>query len=170
VTRDMDAFVTQAYPTVLRRLTGLLGDPTAAQDVAQEVFIRLHSSEHLPLAHYLPSWLRKVTFNAAMNWRREEKTRTRYQDAYGRATELQVSPLTLGPRRARLLTSLAGLQSGPREMLMLYYVEGLNIDELAVVLSIGGSAVKMRLKRARDDLRDLYRQGGHSPLLTPDVG
>jgi len=56
----------------------------------------------------------------------------------------------------RLNTALAKLTEKDREIVVLRFVSGLKLDEIAEVLEIGLSATKMRLQRAMEELKQHF--------------
>ena len=54
--------------------------------------------------------------------------------------------------------ALARLTPEHREAFLLKYVEDLEYEEMTHVLGVGVSALKMRVKRARDRLQDILRE------------
>jgi len=66
-------------------------------------------------------------------------------------------------RRARLRTALGQLASPDREVLVLRYLEQLTTTEAAAVLGVSGSAVKMRVLRALQRLRELLKSREERP-------
>lgn len=57
------------------------------------------------------------------------------------------------PAAELVLAALRGLPAGPRELLELFYIEGLSLAELGRVLGIPAAAARHRLHRARQLLR-----------------
>lgn len=57
-----------------------------------------------------------------------------------------------------ILACLDKLSYPYREILVLRYVEDLDMDEIQAMLDLGPSAAKMRLKRARDAFRAIYEE------------
>ena len=57
--------------------------------------------------------------------------------------------------REEIGRALGQLDAGQREAFLLKHVEDMSYDEMAVLTGVGVSALKMRVKRACDRLRDL---------------
>ena len=87
----------------------------------------------------------------------DEATATRLVD------RLAANDTTPGRRAAReerrrlLATAIGGMEPADREVLGLRYLDQLAFDEIAAVLEIGLSAVKMRHLRALERLRGFWR-------------
>ena len=54
--------------------------------------------------------------------------------------------------------ALSLLESGQREAFLLRHVEGLGYEEISEITGVGVSALKMRVKRATDRLRELLEE------------
>ncbi len=146
--RDQQRFV---YSLALR----MLADPQKAEDLAQEVFLRLY--RNLPsvgsVAH-LAFWLRKVTLNAAIDRLRRD---TRYEavpleeaDGLPASDAADADPLL--ERRLRLL--LQQLPPVPRAVLLLRYQEDFDPTEIARTMNMSINTVKSHLKRSLTMLRE----------------
>lgn len=138
-------------------LTCLLGSRNDAEDVAQEVFVRAFLAiQRFRGDSRLRTWLRRIAINQAFNHRRAH---VRHRaDALDESWDLathDANPEALAARDA-LMHCLKQLPYVSREILILHHVEELSLKEVAVVLDIGVSAAKMRLKRARESFREVY--------------
>lgn len=146
---------------MLRLLLSLLGGSQAdAEDVAQEAFVRAYLAlETWQGRGSFRGWLRVIATRTAFNWRRDRQTAHAYDDlaATDPSTRRDVVVAAAPERRAlarETLEMVLGRLAYPyREILVLRYVEELELIEIAEVLDIGQSAAKMRLKRARDEFR-----------------
>lgn len=150
----------RAYATLVRRhqeravrlLLHLLGNRAAAEDVAQEAFIRgyLALERYRPPSHQAASpfwaWFRIIATRLAFNHRRDAGTRRRYESL----VEQTCSALMAISDRQVLEQVLAGMSYPYREILILRHVEEMSVHEVAEQLGIGLSAAKMRLLRARE--------------------
>jgi RNA polymerase sigma-70 factor, ECF subfamily len=132
----------------------MLSDRQKAEDLAQEVFLRLYRnlSSVASLAH-LSFWLRKVTLNGAIDRLRRE---ARYEAVPLEEADALASDTTdadpLLERQLRLL--LAQLAPAPRAVLLLRYQEDLDPAEIARTLSMSVNTVKSHLKRSLAMLRE----------------
>jgi RNA polymerase sigma-70 factor (ECF subfamily) len=69
------------------------------------------------------------------------------------------------PLQRELLEALARLPEAPRELLSLFYLHGLSMQETAEVLGLAPGAVHMRLARARERLRHEFRPAAAAPSV-----
>jgi RNA polymerase sigma-70 factor (ECF subfamily) len=141
-----------------RRVFGLayqhLRDPDEAQDLAQEVFVRLYRNlgQYDPARPFEP-WFWRLAGNVAANYCRRRRTPSlELREGAGawEASSDQV-PLEL---------AVASLDEGLRLPLLLHYHADLPLDEVAASLGLSVSAVKSRLHRARAILRRLLAEEG----------
>lgn len=161
--KDADEFNTRVED-LLERYAGLVyrlafartRSKEGAEDVFQEVFLRL-VAKHPDLKNeaHEKAWFCRVTINCANSyWRNPFHRRTQSLEDTG---ELTAPPLEAG---SELDTCLDRLSPELRVVVHLYYYEGYSTPEIARLLRKKESAVRMRLMRARRQLRDFLEEGG----------
>lgn len=136
-----------AYGTAVYRLAmAFLGQRSDAEDVTQETFCRLlyHAPVFLNEEH-LKRWLLQVAANLCRNqlrgfWRK-------------RVAQLDDTIPAIVPEEREALKAVLNLPNKYKLPVHLYYYEGYSVAEIAEILKLGQSAVKMRLKRGRDLLK-----------------
>ncbi|MDX1983209.1 MAG: sigma-70 family RNA polymerase sigma factor [Bryobacteraceae bacterium] len=131
----------------------MLRDATAAEDVAQDVFLQLH--QHLAAIESEPhmiSWLRRVACQRSIDQCRKRKLRTH--------PGLEHLPEPAAPRDGRdpmlaaLLEKLVGsLPPRARAVVVLRYQEDLDPSEIAAMLEVPVATVKSQLHRSLTILR-----------------
>ena len=138
----------ETYGAALYRFC-LLQMKTAAdaEDVMQEVFLkRLYQAPEFVSAEHERRWLFRVARNQCRDeWKRRHRTELPLEEAV---------LVSVPPEERDLLEQVAALPEKLRTVLHLHYYEGYAQDEIAALLGISLSAVKMRMKRGRDALRD----------------
>lgn len=152
-------------------VVGMLGEGPEADDVGQEVFIRLHSS----LGQFrgesrLGTWLTRIAINlcldrlrARQRWHRRF---LRLEDEENRPGEPRVDAEALLDQRerARLVRrAVRGLRPSWRAVVVLRYLRGHSTEETAQVLGIPYGTVLSRLSRGLSSLREAL-----GPLLGED--
>lgn len=135
--------------SVRQYLRALTGQSDLADDLAQDVFVRVVQSA----GGYEPrererAWLFRIARNAAIDHRR--RTAVRPQPA-GEAREPTTAPVQA--LRSALVEALARLPDGEREAFLLAELGGLSYAEIAVALDLTPAAVRSVLYRARLSLR-----------------
>ena len=118
-----------------------------AEDVMQEVFLkRLYQAPEFASAEHERRWLFRVARNQCRDeWKRRHRTEVPLEEAV---------LVAMPPEERDLLEQVAALPEKLRTVIHLHYYEGYAQDEIAALLGISLSAVKMRMKRGRDALRN----------------
>ncbi|MFC7648325.1 RNA polymerase sigma factor [Streptosporangium lutulentum] len=103
-------------------------------------------------------WLFTIARRAVANRLREEYGRPEVLVEEERASADPADGLV---DRAELLTGLSELPVREREILVLFHLEDLSLEDCAEVCAIPVGTVKSRLSRARRMLRDHLTEKGH---------
>lgn len=125
-----------------------------AEDLLQEALVHaLRKLEQLKDEAMFKSWLLSVVRTRFLNGLRARKSRPQMVD------EIPHLGSREGPGSdglsPELLTALLKLPGRQREILEMYYMQGLNMDETGLVLGIASSIVRQRLFRARRSIKKL---------------
>lgn len=147
----------------------LSGSPQDAEEIAQDAFVRAYRAMRAYPAERIRSlslkaWLYRITLNVARNrmrGKRHNHVSLDERDGDGRARwEPEDDPdsrpdsrLEERRRRADIATLVAGLPEKYRSALILRYMEGLRLDEVASVLNQPLGTVKSNVHRAVNALR-----------------
>ena len=151
-------------------LTNLVGDRTTAEDVAQEVFLRVYRARHGYEANAkFSTWLFSIAHNLASNTRRSKGRRKETQLAASESSGPQVAPMAqlvaeksaLMPSRImaraelmeKVQAAMETLNDRQRMALLLHKFEGMNYIDIGAAMEMTPQAVKSLLSRARDQLR-----------------
>ena len=155
--RGREAF-DQLVPAYRRRVFGLaysiLRERTAAEDLAQEVFVKLWQA----LPRYdgrakLSTWVYAITRNAAVSALRSRR-RSVSMSEEGVLAEVEAIAAAPGaePGDAGLRRQVEALPEKQREAVTLYYLDERPVDEVAEMMGIPVNTVKTHLHRARASL------------------
>lgn len=161
-----EALFRRHYGRVYGILVRLLGSPDAAEDAAQEVFLRLYRQETLPADEDgLGRWLARVATNVGLNALRSDKRQAaRLQrsavlgqaEAPERQERQDPAAQALAQAEADLVRqALDGMAERPRACLLLRY-GGLAYAEIAEALDVAPGSVGTILARAERDFRRRY--------------
>jgi len=154
-----DEVVTQHSARVYRLAYRLTGNPHDAEDLTQEVFVRVFRS----LSSYTPGtfegWLHRITTNLFLDQARR-KSKIRF-DALADDAETRMPGRVPSPANQvndRLFdddveAALADLPPDFRAAVVLCDIEGLSYDEIADVLGLKLGTVRSRIHRGRAMLR-----------------
>ncbi|MBA2445128.1 MAG: RNA polymerase sigma factor SigE [Nocardioidaceae bacterium] len=159
-TPTWDAIVRQHSGRVYRLAYRLTGNAHDAEDLTQEVFVRVFRS----LSSYQPGtfegWLHRITTNLFLDQARRRQ-RLRFDalpaDFADKLAGNCASPETEFAHElfdADIELALAALQPDFRVAVVLCDVEGLSYDEIADVLGIKTGTVRSRIHRGRAMLRN----------------
>jgi len=151
---DCFSNVYEQYAQMLFKVAYLfVGNPHDAEDILQDVFMkRLYKAPPFQNADHEKAWLLRVAINASKNILKSRKRFIAFDEAtlqgqaqtYDNSTIYEILRLPLKYKAA----------------IHLHYYEGYSVREIAHILQISQSAVKMRLARARDILK--FQLGGQN--------
>lgn len=150
------AFV-DAHQASARRLAWRLvgGDAGAADDVAQEAFIRAWRA--LPRFRgdaRLETWFHRILLNTASSHRRRRAVQRVLAERWATEAERAAPPASQEPAlRERIGAALEGLTRRQREAFVLVHLEGLSVRQTADILGKPLGTVKSHLQRALVALR-----------------
>ena len=157
-------------PRVYNMARRMVSNEKDAEDVTQEVFLQV--VRKLPTFRgesAFPTWLHRVTVNAALAHRRKESVRedlhvaNPLEDLFDQCQRLRSDRFDLGPPEEQLIDheqhqlldrAIAALPAIYRAVLVLSDLDGLPDAAIAERLGLTVPAVKTRLRRARLLLRD----------------
>ncbi|HMJ90570.1 MAG TPA: sigma-70 family RNA polymerase sigma factor [Candidatus Acidoferrum sp.] len=159
---------------------GVLGDFAASEDAAQEAFLTAWRKLHdLREPERLRPWLAQIARNAALGHLRRQRGHHELDDALTVADE---SPLpdevaAMEEETALVREALARLPETYRLPLVLFYREGQSVSAVAESLGLSDDAVKQRLARGREMLRDrmsglietVLTRTGPTPVFTMTI-
>jgi RNA polymerase sigma-70 factor (ECF subfamily) len=193
---DMGAFavlLVRHRPVLLALCRRTLGDPTLAEDAAQEAALQaLLNLDRLQHGDRFGSWLAGIGLNVCRMWLRSRARECWSWDTLNRTLEhrdrVGAEDAELGARVLRLVTVSGGcgdpeeratladlsmrvreavdaLPPGQRGAVRLFYLSGLSYRETATLLGIAEGTVRTRLHKARGTLRGRLRVLGEEEDL-----
>ncbi len=158
--RQFEALYEKYANDVLRVSYFYLGDRQKAEDVTQDVFVRLltHTPELIPGRE--KAWLLKVALNRCRDlWRAAWVKRVVLGSP---AMELTPAPGNLDDRleKQELMQAIHRLPTDFREVILLHYYQGYGIAEIAAMLGVPEGTISSRLSRGRKKLEDILKERG----------
>jgi RNA polymerase sigma-70 factor (ECF subfamily) len=159
---DLDALgvLYERHKTNVYRIAlAITHDPSAAEDILQDCFLRLHKYAHsIDSSLPLQPWLYRVTTNLAYNWAR---CRKHQQIPLDGVLEWLVSPTRSSPEwraemsdiQNHMMDAILSLNTNQRSVIVLYYLNSLDLKEIASILGCPVGTVKSRLHYGRENLR-----------------
>ncbi|HLI64860.1 MAG TPA: RNA polymerase sigma factor [Caulobacteraceae bacterium] len=154
------AFVEAKLARILALARRMLGDPAEAEDIAQEVFLRVwrHAPAWKPGAARFDTWMHRVTLNLCydrLRRRREQpQAEPPEQPDPGPAPDRGLEAADVG----RVVeAAMAELPPRQREAILLCHYQEMGNIEAAEVLGISVEALESLLSRARRRLRETLK-------------
>lgn len=156
----------QIYRTAL----AITRDQQAAEDILQDCFLRLHANiDRLDGSVPIAPWLHRVTVNLSYNW--HARGRRWIHSLEGVIENLVTSSRGLPERQVErtelkdtVQKAIDTLSFSQRVVVVLFYLSGFSLEEIAYVLDCPVGTVKSRLHYARRNLRRwLEREGYWQP-------
>jgi len=142
---------------IFKQFKSYVKDKDLAEDLLQDLFVKLQTH----LVKYegkssFETWLYSTTRNFAYDYIRKQRQQQLLAAANQFMEYEEETEVDTDQHMEQLSRALAQLSSSEKEILILKYAYGGQIDEIADHLSLNLSAAKMRIKRARQKAQDLY--------------
>jgi RNA polymerase sigma-70 factor (ECF subfamily) len=159
---DFASTIEQHQEMVFRTLARLTGEREGLEDLAQEVFLRLHRAlPHFRNRAKVSTFLYRIIVNVVNDEWRKRRT-SRRMVAIDEDTQVLVHP-GAGPEellekrdfQAALAEAMRQLPLRDRAILTLHYQEGRKYEEIAAILDVPLGTVKTHLFRARERLKGM---------------
>ena len=163
-----DEAFTLHHRAVFRTARAIVHDAGLAEDVTQEVFLRLYSHmDSVPGEDLLRAWLLRVTMNVARNTIRGHSRSTAREDEYAKRAEgagwfTVEAPEEEYERRAEIEEARRALEKikEPMRSALLLKQQGLSYKEIATVLSVNEGNVGSLVARGRKEFVRVYGKIG----------
>lgn len=164
--RAFDLLVERHRDGVVTNCRYLTRSPQDSEDLAQEVFVKaFFGIRAFEGRSTFRTWIQRIKLNHCLNFMKRN-TAVKHLEiddpALADEASLRTEPADFGARDERAIIG-AVLDSMPETLrvpLILCDHDGLSYQEIADALGLGLSAVKMRIKRAREEFRARYGQAG----------
>ncbi|MEN0005503.1 MAG: sigma-70 family RNA polymerase sigma factor [Bacteroidota bacterium] len=141
---------------------GMLGDESTAEDIAQEVFIKLYQNLNTFRGDSkLSSYLIRMTINHSLNELKRRKRKSRWL-SWDAEQVPQLEDHAAHPDRSdtksMVQQALKLLPTDFRTVVVLRLIEGYSVKETAQVLKLPEGTVASRLARAQKKLKTIFEQ------------
>ncbi len=159
------SLVERHQDAVVGTVAKMLGNPAEAEDISQQVFLRLwrHARHYRPEAKfttYLFTITRNLVFNETRRRRRRKEISSQEYEA-GSHIQIEANPnrqpdseLLQAELQQAVDAAIAALPEVQRMAVVLRRYEQMPYEEIAIALGLSVSAVKSLLFRARTTLRE----------------
>ncbi|MFV0541257.1 MAG: RNA polymerase sigma factor [Aestuariibaculum sp.] len=149
---------------VYNKCYGFAKNEDEAKDLTQDVFLKLF----VKLGSFkgtakFSTWLYAFTYNHCVNYvtrntaKKIEKQAVDYHEIED-VTDIEDESIIVEMKVENLKKALELISPDEKMILLLKYQDNLSIKDIESVLDIGESAVKMRIKRAKDKLLEVYNE------------
>lgn len=129
------------------------GDTALADDVAQESYIKAYlSCDSVSNVEKFNAWIFKIGYNTFLNHKRGERLTTDIEEAKG---VISHDSAETSFAYQDLYEALNRIPAKERTSLLLFYMQGYSIKEIAGIQETSQDAVKQHLSRGRTHLRGL---------------
>jgi RNA polymerase sigma-70 factor (ECF subfamily) len=146
-----DEFFMREYARVLAVATALTGSRWAAEDLTQEAFLVAHADwDRLSRYDHPGAWVRRVVANKAVSTFRRRQAEARAFTRWWLLDRGEVPDLTRTD--ADFWRAVRSLSRRQAQVIVLYYLEDLSVDDIADVLDVAPGTVKRHLHRGREAL------------------
>jgi len=143
-------FIYDRYASFVYRRCLLITDNEAdAQDLTQEIWIKVYFAlDNFRFESRFSTWLSRITINRCITYL---KKRGRFVFSEN-IEEIENGSLPKMNHYLDVTKLLSRLSKETKALLTLKYIDGVSYEEIAEVVGIGVSAVKMRIARAKKKL------------------
>ncbi len=175
-TRPFETLVSRYQGFVVANCRVITRAPADAEDLAQEVFVKaFFGLRRFEGRAQFKTWLQRIKVNHCLNHLRKTRGAIMVDiedaalddDSALHTPAAAHTDLVTAADRERIVHVLDSIADTLRIPLMLRDGDGLSYEEIAAELGIGLSAVKMRIKRGREEFRQRFAAA--SPSNTPDA-
>ena len=158
---SFEAFYERTHGGLWRYLRRVGGDPSLADDLVQESYLRFLRQTRLPQdSRQQTAYLYTIASNLLHDrWRKSQRQQERNRFELAQPREI---PETTGLGRD-LNVAFDELSQRDRALLWLAYVEGYDHREIATVLGLASASIRVLLFRARKRAAQILRQNGLGP-------
>ena len=139
----------------------MLGNREDAEEALQDAFTRAYRSlARCEDPERFGAWLFRILVNRCrtLGARRGRRARTFVVDEVAMLEAAEDHPAERNAWREEIDRALQRLRAEQREAFLLKYVEDMGYDEMSLLTGVGVSALKMRVMRACDRLRELLSE------------
>lgn len=167
-----EALVRRHQTRMLNLAYQFTGDSTRAEDLAQEIFVRLYESlDHYQDGRPFQTWFNSLARNLCIDhYRKQRKDRNvvskPVDEFYDLAAEVESSDESVARRERRdiLMLALDRLGEVSREAIVLKDFQGMSHEEMAELAGVPIGTMKSRVSRARAELARIILKIEKNPL------
>ncbi|WP_318309966.1 RNA polymerase sigma factor [Flagellimonas crocea] len=171
-TRAFSEFVDSYKNLVFTLSLRMLGNREEAEEVSQDVFIKVYKS----LANFkgdskISTWVYRIAYNTCLDRIKKIKRKRIHTDldqleraAYAEV-DTALDKMVLHERKELIDLCLSKLPEEDAGILTLFYLEEKNLQELEVIMDLSVNTLKVRLFRARKKLAEIMGKSINKEIL-----
>jgi RNA polymerase sigma-70 factor (ECF subfamily) len=150
----------QNLPVIHQYANRMLGNPTEAADVAQEVFIRFwqKSDTFDPSRAKLSTWLHQIAHNLCLDFFRQHSRLTGLDELDEPSSQPLEAQLGQQQKNEQMKSLIGKLPERQRSALILCHYQGLSNKQAAEILEVNIDALESLLSRARRTLKNNLKE------------
>jgi RNA polymerase sigma-70 factor (ECF subfamily) len=169
-TAAFEPLVRRYSDTIVRFARHMVGDFQAAEDIAQDTFLKAFSHiGRLEDAGKFTTWLYSIARHLCLDWIRARRPTVSMEALEADGVEVSGDPgdmpersVETGEMHGHVLAELQRLRPDYREILLMKHVYELSYKEISEVAGLSVSAVGEKLSRVRELLRKRLRKAAGS--------
>jgi RNA polymerase sigma factor (sigma-70 family) len=145
------------YDTIFKRISYLTGDMHVAEDLTQEVFMKLYNSP--PDHNNIAAWLNKVSTNISYNYIRDRKIHEGKNEViYEKEMDnvVSIEEAAINNCEVDLTKKVLNMLSPRDRMCLLLKFSGYKYSEIAEVIGVDKNSVGTLISRAQAKFKDNY--------------
>jgi len=154
---NFEAFYNSNFTSVKNSAIYILKDEVLAFDLAQDIFIKIYKNfDQMAGVKSPKAWLSAVTRNMCIDFLRKEKRRKKAElDSKDTVYAYESKECYLEEELLydKLYSNISTLKDSDKDLINRKYFQEQKISKISVELNISPSAVKMRLQRVRDRVK-----------------
>ena len=151
---ELERLVEEYQTAVLRICYLYLCDRSQAEDAVQETFLKVYKGlDSFRGESSEKTWIMKIAMNTC--WSMNHSGWARFFNRRVTPEMLPEAAVPFEEKDDELTRAVIRLPIRLREVILLYYYQGLKVNEIAEALGISQPSVSGRLKRGRERLRDI---------------
>ncbi len=141
----------------------LLKNKKDAEDLSHDIFVKIFNKLNtFKGGSRFSLWVHSISFNTCITYLKDKKKRGLFEIDQTDESEIVYDTEELKEKEIKefrleqLERDMMELREEDRLLLLMKYFDGLSIDKMQQLTGLGASAIKMRLKRARERLYNIY--------------